>query len=383
MSKRISCVVSLCVSLTLATAGQADQKSTTPGSSKVFLFSTAGGELPMSLPLLGLSAAVAATLKSQGYTVTEMIDSSGCADDDPKDATVVNFLKTNKAGVLVVLVHGDKDAITVERYKTKEARDRAFRKYIADGSFNEHELSTSTSGEDTADRPRCFGIDLTARGIEDRWSDENVIVNNTIVVLLACEALPLADAFAARDFFGYDRCVSNLDAFSDAGKLLDRLAGGVVDPANKDARRTTAAFAAGGYSAGFRHKRRGDVDTVLAPSITQHVPRNNEKIRVPRQGVDGAVVFDARMDRTMDPANVITVDGCGARINNATWSSPSSLDFSLELNRPGEAILTVHSSRAIAERDFQNKFDGNTDPPGSNHVGPNGDDFKWKVNCVR
>lgn len=108
--------------------------------------------------------------------------------------------------------------------------------------------------------------------------------------------------------------------------------------------------------------------------------------------VKGKVIFDTKMDWTVDPAAVITVAGCDARILNPTWTkvldpkgviSAFILDFALELNTEGEATLTVHQDQARAERDFQNNLDGNQNPAGKDHIGPNRDDFVWKVKCVK
>jgi hypothetical protein len=87
------------------------------------------------------------------------------------------------------------------------------------------------------------------------------------------------------------------------------------------------------------------------------------------------------MDTTIDPASVISIAGCDGKIKNPKWEPPYLLTFKLKLKTPGDAELTVSQANAQAERPFKNHLDGNQNPA-KDHVGPNRDDFKWKIKCV-
>src|SRR5262249_50788870 len=131
----------------------------------------------------------------------------------------------------------------------------------------------------------------------------------------------------------------------------------------------------------LRHQHRPrTLDTVLSPAVKSHQPPKDAVL--PLGVTRGAVVFDTRMDTTIPPGSVIDIRGCRATIENARWNPPFTLTFDINVRRADRATLTVKESQAKAERDFKNRLDGNTRPHNTDHVGPNRDDFKWRVFCV-
>jgi hypothetical protein len=158
---------------------------------------------------------------------------------------------------------------------------------------------------------------------------------------------------------------------------------GKIDDGKKRAARV--AFAGGGFSAQFRHRHKpGALDTVLSPAVKQHVPGKNESFVVPTT-VKSSVTFDARMDTSVPPGQVIRArdDGCLPRIRNPKWASDYTIEFDLELRLPGKARLIVNAKKALGRRaDMQQDLDGNNFGAGPDHIGPNRDDFGWEVNCT-
>jgi uncharacterized repeat protein (TIGR01451 family) len=351
-----------------ATQG-AHPNSETPGSDKLFVFSPVFHEEIRQRE----AKAVVDRAKAHAYKDTAAVDTTG-PDADPEDATAVNFKAAlrDARGILFVTTHGAQDLLLVElRAGQDDCRDRV-NAYMRAGTFAEGELvcrEFATPGGD------AWGIGITGAAIKKYFKD-----SETIVHLDACESWSLRDDLeAARDFFGHEGCPEAARAAVATETLWGRLHGEVD---NGEKRPTTVAGAE--LPAGLKHQHRANtLDTVLSPAVKQHVPAKDAAFVVPTV-TDGTVIFDTKMDTTVDPASVIKVTGCDAKIKNPMWSrSKYALDFALELNTPGEATLTVQQAQARAERDFKNNLDGNQIPEGKDHIGPNRDDFVWKVKCVQ
>jgi hypothetical protein len=61
--------------------------------------------------------------------------------------------------------------------------------------------------------------------------------------------------------------------------------------------------------------------------------------------------------------------------------SSTRIDFEVQIRAPGTLDFTVDHRRAVAQVEFQNNLDGNQSPAGTDHQGPNRDDYKWKMTC--
>lgn len=377
MYARSNHVVSFFLGIVMTISGTPTRvwsQAETPGSNRVVVFSPFGNLKDASGEALIVSALtyVMSLLEEQNYSIEPFMDITGCTDDDPTLATVPFFFESSKAGILVYVGHGNSTDLMVEVYKTETALDAAYDKYIKGNAYTDKEI---VKGEYDFGNEHCYGISVTAEAIKNKWKD-----NNTIVYLASCCSSGLAASFGAREFFGYSDKVPFADILPDMQLLWARMHGHRDNGAKRPA---ALAFSAGGYSPFFMHKQREKADTVLSPSVVRHLPADDSSYAVPTT-VDGAVVFETRMDRTVDPATVVTVSGCDGESLNPAWGSVNTFDFALRLKSPGTATITIHHDKARAERDFKNDLDGNTEsrPPLRDRVGKNRDDFVWHVKCV-
>jgi hypothetical protein len=329
-----------------------------------------------------------AKVQAHAYVVTEYLDSTEAADDNPEGATASNFLNLSQKGLVYIVSHGGTQGfnkLLVEGYNTKASRDTAYSGYTegANPTFTVDELRKCDNFKDHATpKNRIYGICITEAGVKNRFKDKDSIVH-----VAACYSFNFKEEFDAREYLGYIRA-SRCDQIKADTELLWGRMHGEKDGGKK--RAAKVAYDAGGFQDIFKHLHKADkLDTVLSPAVQRHVPVNGAIYIVPTV-VDGTVIFDTRMDTTVAPAAVLELVGmtptgnCGAQVLNATWASPYILDFALKLDGPpGGVIMKVKAANARAERDFKNNLDGGKewDPASTIHVGPNNDDHEWMVVC--
>lgn len=353
--------------------------SETPGSKQAVIFSPFG---PVKAADMDSMDYFEAKVKDHNYKVTKYLDTTEASDDNPQGATAANFLKLSKKGLVYIVTHGGQDnpdtpavetnRLLVEGYNTKAARDTAWAAYGA--PFVAGDLEKCDRFKDHNEpKNKIFGICITEQGVSSHFKDDN-----TIVHVAACFSMNFSDEFNAREYFGYTAASSCPKIKADTLKLWGRMHGEVDDGHHRAARK---AFEAGGFNAIFAFKHRDGLDTVLSPAVKKHKPNKDEVFEVPVT-TDGLVRFDTKMDTTVDPASVISIEGCDGKIQDPKWDPPYTLKFKLKLKTPGDAELTVHAANAKAERDYKNNLDGNQVPAGKDHIGPNRDDFKWKIKCI-
>jgi hypothetical protein len=299
-------------------------------------------------------------------------------DDKPSKATARNFLALSGKGLVFITSHIQVGhCLLVEAYGTQAARDAAMAGYAKKNSaFAAGELDTMEFTDHLQNT--AYGICITKAGIQKHFKDRDSIVH-----LAACCSLEFSGAFGAREFFGYLGSVDDAAVKKDTDRLWARMHG-ELDSGHK--RAATVAYEGGaGYSPGFKHVHRGTLETVLSPAVRLHVPKTDESFVVPKV-VAASVNFDARMDTKVPAGQVIGKrdDTCDAKITDPKWASDTTLTFGLELNRTGEVTLVVNAKKARGQRAAGDKqdLDGNNDGAGPDHIGPNQDNFAWKVRCV-
>ncbi len=361
--------------------------SEVPGSHEAALFSPIVGQFANADA--AMVEMVRAILDHDYKVVHEFFDFTGGTDDHPDKATAENFRKLSGKGAVFIFTHAGPDALLVEAYETEGVRDNNLEKYFKGSevpkkkpSFKESELfACGFHAELPSGSVEAFGICLSPEGIKAHFSDKE-----TIMHVIGCSSFALAEAFNAREYFGYagtlNICPVTGPLRADAERLWGRMHGKVDDGKKRPAR---VAFDGGGFSAQFRHRHKpGKLDTVLSPAVRHHVPGKNESFVVPTT-VKSSVTFDAKMDTTIPPGQVISVrdDGCLPRIRNPKWASDYTVEFDLELRLPGKARLIVNAKKALGRRDDkEQQLDGNNFGAGPDHIGPNRDDFEWDVSCT-
>lgn len=294
-------------------------------------------------------------------------------DDKPSNATAASFLELSKRGLVLIATHAGGPGLLVEGYGTAAARDAALAKYNKGKVFQAGDLAAGGFEDHTG--TDAFGIFITSAGIQRHFAD-----NRSIVHVAACCSFQFAGDFKAREYFAYEGIQNETTLRTDAQRLWNRMHGEQDTGHNRAAR---VAYGAGGFSAGFKYKKKNesDLDTVLSPAVKSHVPEKDATIVVPTT-VAAQVVFDTEMDTSVDPKKVIRVKGCKAKSKDPSWDGKFVLKFGLELNVVEEARLTVDAKHALGLRDKKSQeLDGNL-TPGTDHVGPNEDDYEWKIQCV-
>jgi hypothetical protein len=368
-----------------ATMGQ-HPDAEVPGSHQAAFFSPIVGQFATGD---GALAAAQRAVADHHHNITEFYDATGGTNDHPDKATAENFLKLSGRGVVVIFTHASPGSMLVEAYATEGVRDHNLETYLKGSDvpkkpplFRADELvkcSFSVVGFGGSTSP-AVGICLTTVGIQRHFKDRN-----TIVYFVGCSSFSLVDAFNAREYFGYEGvlnvCPVTGPLARDAEILWGRMHGKVDDGKHRAAR---VAFGAGGYSQQFRYKHKSDkIDTVLSPAVREIKPDKNESFTVPTT-VKGLVSFDAKMDTSIPPGKVINVrdQGCLPRIRNPRWASDFTLEFDLDLRLQGKARLVVEAGKALGRRQGkEQQLDGNNFGAGPDHIGPNGDNFEWEINC--
>lgn len=366
----------------LATRGDHPDAST-PGSRRAVVFSPFG---PLSAPDLRAMRFVQEKVEAHRYTVTRYLDTTEARDDDPGRATAANFLRLAGAGLIYVVSHGATDRpgtvavepnlLLVEGYATREARDNALDVYYQPGTQLAPGDLVRCDGFRDHERNRMRSICITEQGVERYFEETDAIVH-----IAACFSFNFREEFNARDYFGYTDASACGDIENDTSLLWGRLHG---ERNGGRKRAAGVAFEAGGFSRAFAHVHlAGAVDIVLSPAVRSVSPHGDSVLTVGDTRV-GFVRFDTPMDTAADPTAVVTVSGCARLAGDPAplWTTASDLDFSLVAEGAGRATITVHGDRARAGTGYRNRLDGNRNPVGTDHVGPNGDDFVWRLKCV-
>lgn len=351
--------------------------SETPSTDAAVFFSTLHNDIDFSAEV----TAVIPLVEDQNYKSLLLADTTGDTDNDPKDATAENFKKVlngtypginNPRGILYVSSHGVADALMVQVTNTSANCQASKNAYVAGGVFMNAEIFCDEVGG-------TWGILINKTGIQNHYVEEN-----TIVYLSACKSDSLHTSFVdagvlARDFVGYADNVLCADALDDAKKFWGRMHGSV------DGGTSRWATIAGGkldYSPLFRYHHRTGLaeDTVLSPAVKDHDPLPSTFL-LPAGGtltINGHVDFDTPMENV----DVLDVTGtCDPWLKSWSWPNNQRFEFELQLNQTGDVELRVQQEVAKAGTNFHNNLDGNQDPAGTIHVGPNQDDFVWNISC--
>jgi hypothetical protein len=229
--------------------------------------------------------------------------------------------------------------------------------------------------ENFGDPPRSrygpFILAISQAGLAKYFSHSQIGIVDAIV----CHSLYFAPSFNALTYFGYKQTTCAPAALSDQLKLWGRLVGlqGVR------LRDTVSAQNAGGFTeAPCPCLAPGYTPVVLSPAVAQESAT----------GVNPTVVdfyFDALMDTSDAGAaqitNIVTSGaGCGS-VSPAKWINPIDLQFTVTpdpfVNGSGQVNVRLPAIAFEAQPGGMTnaELDGNQNPPGTNGVLPNGDDW--------
>ena len=410
-------------SLPGTTHGQAVNE--TPRSADAAIYQPAEFELgSLSAPLRSLAV-------SQGYTFKEYTNTTGARPPGAQPATLDNFATLGANGILVIATHGSKNGTIVEAYPLTPAglvaRDARLQA-IYDGTVRPNGVRLirdtdvrdgngtirKTVGSGTLRKEVVehsdYGIGLTRSGIRKVFTP----TAHEIVYLASCNGWKVRDAYttASIEFLGYDAEMSLAQMEADMTKFFPRLSGSEFDGKARKVGKSNSsylpnydecsAFAKGGFArSGYTTAllKTGPGNTTVAPIVAwtgvSDACRGGKWDIIPEhdkayifQGeyrLPGHVGFDTKMDTSINPTAVVTTDGqCQSTIENARWTGDQRIDFDLVLKMSGDATITVQQNAALSANSRM-RLDGNQNPQPfrMNGVGPNRDDFKVCIQCIR
>ncbi len=357
-----SCLFLGCVVLFMVACGCRQERNETPESLEAVDF------LPCEFDIgdCGYSDFEEAG-KDQHYEVIPLMQDT--ASDAPH-ITVVAFKGVCKyrVGVLYIETHGGKKGFVVEAFVTRDARDARYNLYVdPDGPFRFGGLIFRTEADP-----------YYVISVNDRFLRRFFNSKKTLVVNNSCQSWYLADDFRnARDSLGYRRPVSLWHAKIDMDNFWGCMDGTKPDGKEGTHRPTEQAHE---YVKIQRPASALDFDadstkrTVLAPRVVRVEPETCVSAVRERGGVQ----FDCTMNTSVDPRKVVTAEG--ATLGRLRWVRRYGIVFDVAAVDPGatEVTFTVHALEAVS-RNNEAYLDGNIDPTGTNAVGPNRDNYVWKV----
>ncbi len=325
------------------------------------------------------TAKVAEAARLHGYNVSYFTKGYGLGSGG---VTIDRFLVlSGNVGLLYIDAHGDRNSVSLEQWRREGDRDRAYEAYLARGIPVETGVVWSPVALFGLAVTYNYTVDINRKTIAT-WKG-----SQTILQLSTCDGFFLGDAFRAvgvREFIAPPVSVNarHAEAFNTvfwpnlAGTLNDGRKRNVIDAYNASPPNTV-----------YRHN--GEGLTVLSPAVAHYEPANGTTVVV-GQEVKARILFDAPMDTQYIPVwdlagscNPLFYWGPITQPNRIGWRNDRTFEFSFLPRQPGEISVDVGGGIGIAQgKENRVGLDGNQDPAGSDHVGPNTDTFKWNLKCV-
>ena len=124
----------------------------------------------------------------------------------------------------------------------------------------------------------------------------------------------------------------------------------------------------------------GPGTSVLSPAVKNYSP---DQTRVLPLGMNTVwVQFDAPV-APRQVGRLVRARGCGAVVRQAHLVSGGYIVvLQVEITQADTVTFEVDPLEARSQDAVELRLDGNGEPTGTDHVGPSGDAFTWKVDCV-
>ncbi|MEW5922585.1 MAG: dockerin type I domain-containing protein [Candidatus Zixiibacteriota bacterium] len=255
--------------------------------------------------------------------------------------------------------HSNSGEIGVEFYSDNDdgrvARDNAYDHYINDLGYDPSyiEKRHTESG---------FLISLRAAGIR-HWCTH---LGEALVYAKGCYSSGLNDDWNSLTALGYDQTISGLAGADVFWERMDGIRDRGPDNEHRsvsDARQGISALVAG-----------GNEDVVLSPIVLGHAPGDYEMV-VNNQA--GFIEFDCSMNTSIPANQVIDIMSSIGSLENIHWTGDHRIDFTVNgLESFASVDFRVYANKAVSQHNGA-QLDGNTNPAGTNGVGPNADFFNW------
>ncbi|HOX24623.1 MAG TPA: T9SS type A sorting domain-containing protein [Candidatus Krumholzibacteria bacterium] len=186
--------------------------------------------------------------------------------------------------------------------------------------------------------------------------------------------LDLSGPAEARVQLGYDGAVSVGKCKCDERTILRRMDGQSGIPL-RPLRAAAAGVNATCPDGGTNLVIRGADNTTLSPAVLAEDPHGIVCTTTP-----GFIQFDTALDTSVDPASAM-VALCDADLVAHRWTGDDRIDFTVVPNVPDPHIAYCAKQTLLASEANRSHLDGNTDPNGSDGLGPNEDNYLWFTTC--
>ncbi len=290
--------------------------------------------------------------KKQGYWIVPLIET------EYDHVTLDDFVwhLTYSTGIFGIASHGSSAGPAVEVFAEEAQRDSAYDYYLAHGydSFEIYKSDAATP------QGRMYHIGamslLISRCFE---SNESIVYNAT------CHSHDYWAAWdGAREVIGYSGSPTFGQMRGDAEFFWSRLNG----YEGKASRYVDGALG------GLLLSHWGNGNTVLSPTVDEFYPPKDTIVG--STGIDGWIRFDTGMDTNINPEQILKADDTVFSLEDINWGTDGDYDiinFHIKAVGPGPGYLSVDAYSAISQGGIP--LDGNRNPPGTDGVGPNGDDY--------
>jgi hypothetical protein len=298
----------------------------------------------------------APVVQAEGYATEYMIDHWL---DDNASTTVEGFGDALLGGPGAVLIRswGDPGVVLVEAYHTaywEVAYTRYL--YVASGPpWGGKVVFVSTSS--------FCGIGFKREGIE-LIGDRRAIVH--VASAYSATVVPPWAAWAC--FLSYEGNPAPNTIRDEIDAVWARLAG----DEGKALRALDAAIE------GTQLASSGDERMVLAPAVLSVQPAAGAAVDC---GSPGRIEFDARMDTSVAAHETIAISG-PLNLRDVAWANDHAITFTCGPVEFDPATITLDAGLLVGAGGAGLALDGNTDPAGSDGLGPAGDDYQWTVDAA-
>lgn len=325
--------------------------SRTPSSRRAYIMAPVVVERGQSCAVDGLREAT----NLQSYSLYEFWGEA---------ATMEEMLAASgKAGIYNACQHG---GVSFGPYSKEEANRRV-------AELRARGITGIYRGVLNSDDDDDHYVGANTQFLSAHWRDAG-----TIVIADMCAGAHMASGWGAREFIGSFENISTADTEGPFTAFWQRMSG-ALDEGEK--RAAGDAFDAS-FPSLFSHSGHGAGRTVLTPGVRSTQPEQNDEVAAFSR-VTARVTFDAFMNPIATPRQIMTLEGpCNPQFVEGRWVSEYVMEFTFDTGPPGFMVARVDSPMASSSDDLGLVLDGNLQPRGSDHQGPNYDDYELTLVCV-
>lgn len=316
--------------------------------------------------LANKSSCMGNEMEDQGYPSPTVIEAEPSTSSTPGSCTVPGFKSILEAGPnFWITSHGSANGVAVEAYVDRDDAWTRYYELIDDEGQYDYDPSylyvASASG--------YWHVSVSEAGIA-AWSTGQ---RAQMMFLGYCDSAEHFGEYQGGLELGYDGGSTGADDEHNATILFQNMSG---RRNNGERRCSNDALAEtdGGQTVYTSNFRSSGTNIHLCPAVKQWGPPE-----MPMQE-QGFVVFDVYMDKTADPADIISVTGDAHITGDPEWNEAGdTITFSLVGDRVGTATVSVDPTYCVSDFN-KTHLDGGT--PEENGIAPKEDAFVYSFDVM-